>query len=57
MKVKDDVEYLAAATDMNFDADQRAPEEYPKFKVYGPKNHTLNGVWDQSPQILGTWTL
>ena len=21
------------------------------------KNHTLNGIWDENPQILGTWTL
>ena len=23
--------------------------KYPRFKVFGPKNHTLNGIWDQSP--------
>ena len=31
--------------------------KYPMFKVSGPKNHVLNGFWDQSPQILGTCTL
>ena len=24
--------------------------KYPKFEVSGPKRHTLNGVWDQSPE-------
>ena len=23
--------------------------KYPIFKASGPKNHTLNGFWDQSP--------
>ena len=23
----------------------------------GLKNHTLDGIWDQSPEIFGTWTL
>ena len=31
--------------------------KYPIFKDSGPKNHTLDGFWDQRPQILGTWTL
>ena len=31
--------------------------KYPIFEVSGSKNHTLNGVWDQRPQILGTLTL
>ena len=31
--------------------------EYPIFKDSGPKYHTLNGIWDQSAEILGTWTL
>ena len=22
---------------------------YPLFKDSGPENHTLNGIWDQSP--------
>ena len=34
----------------------RGPK-YPTFKVPGPRNHALNGFWDQSPQILDTWTL
>ena len=31
--------------------------KYPRFKDSGPKNHSLNGIWNQSPEILGTWTL
>ena len=31
--------------------------KYPIFKDFGSKNHTLNGVRDRSPYILGTWTL
>ena len=31
--------------------------KYPRFQVFGSKNHTLNGFWDQSPSILATWTL
>ena len=31
--------------------------KYQTFKVSGSNNHTLNGLWDQGPQILGTWTL
>ena len=31
--------------------------KYPIFEVSDPKNHTLNGIWGQSPEILGTWTL
>ena len=30
---------------------------YPIFEVSGSQNPTLNGIWDQSPEILGTWTL
>ena len=26
-------------------------------KDSGLKDHTLDGIWDQSPSILGTWTL
>ena len=29
----------------------------PRFKDSGSKIHTLRGIWDQKPQILGTWTL
>ena len=29
----------------------------PIFEVSGSKNHTLNGIWDQKPQIVGTWAL
>ena len=38
---------------------QRIPgkSKYPIFEVSGSKNHTLNGIWDQRPQIFGTWTL
>ena len=31
--------------------------KYPIFGDSGSKNHALNGMWDQSPSILGTWTL
>ena len=31
--------------------------KYPIFGVSGSKNHTVNGIWDQRPQMLGTWTL
>ena len=31
--------------------------KYPIFKESGPKNHTHNGRWDQSPSILSTWAL
>ena len=31
--------------------------KYPIFEVSGSKSHTLNGIWDQRPSILGTWTL
>ena len=31
--------------------------KYPIFEVSGPQNHTLNGFWNQKPQMLGTWTL
>ena len=31
--------------------------KYTIFEVCGPKHHTLNGFWDKSPYILGTWTL
>ena len=27
------------------------------FEDSGSKKHTLNGLWDQSPKILGTWIL
>ena len=27
------------------------------FEVSGSTNHTLNAIWDQRPEILGTWTL
>ena len=30
---------------------------YPMFQVSGSQNNILNGIWDQSPEILGTWTL
>ena len=30
---------------------------YPIFQDSGLKNHTLIGIWDQSPSILGTQTL
>ena len=29
--------------------------KYPIFEVSGPNNHTLNGFWDQRPEVLGTW--
>ena len=29
----------------------------PIFKDSGPKNHTPNGLWDQRPDMLGTWAL
>ena len=31
--------------------------KYTVFEDSGPKNHTLNGFWDQSPYKLGTWPL
>ena len=31
--------------------------KYPISKDSDPKNHTLNGFWEQSPGILGTWAL
>ena len=31
--------------------------KYPLFGVSGPKHPTLNGLWDPSPSILGTWSL
>ena len=31
--------------------------KYPSFKVPGPKHRTLNDIWGQGSQILGTWTL
>ena len=31
--------------------------KYPLFQDSGSKCHTLNGFWDQSPYMLGTWTL
>ena len=31
--------------------------KYPIFEVSGSRNHTLNGIWGQTPQMLGTWTL
>ena len=31
--------------------------QHPIFKDSGPQNHTLNGCWEQSPQILGIWIL
>ena len=31
--------------------------KYPIFEVSRPQNHTINGFWDERPQILGTWTL
>ena len=31
--------------------------KYPTFKDSDPKNHILNGFWDQSPSIANTWTL
>ena len=34
-------------------ADPRG-SKYPAFKVARPRNHIFNGIWDQSPQILGT---
>ena len=27
------------------------------IRILVPQNHALNGFWDQSPYILGTWTL
>ena len=30
---------------------------YPILKDSGPKDHPLNGFWDQGPYMLGTWTL
>ena len=30
--------------------------KYPIFKDSGPKNHTHNGLWDQSPSIWSTDT-
>ena len=35
---------------------QRRGSKDPIFQLSGPKNHTLNGFWSQSPSILGTWT-
>ena len=31
--------------------------KYPIFNDSGPKNHSGHGIWNQSPHILGTWTL
>ena len=31
--------------------------KYPIFKDSGPKYHQEYGLWNQKPQILGTWTL
>ena len=31
--------------------------KYPILKDSGPKSHLGYGFWDQSPSILGTWTL
>ena len=31
--------------------------KYPIFKAFGPRIHTLNSFWEQSPLIFGTWTL
>ena len=31
--------------------------KYPILKGSGSKDHPLHGFWDQSPQILGAWTL
>ena len=31
--------------------------KYPMFEASGPKYHTLDGIWDKRPSILGTWTL
>ena len=40
-------------------SDSRNPEgpstQYLRTLV--SKNHTLSCIWDQSPEILGTWTL
>ena len=40
---------------------KRIPEgpesKSPIFKDSAPKNHAVNGFWDQSPFIFGTWTL
>ena len=30
--------------------------KYPIFEDSGSKNQT-NGIWDQRPEVLGTWTL
>ena len=45
-------------------ASKEGPNKAPKMAIQVPnisglwsKNHTLNGFCDQSPQILGTWTL
>ena len=31
--------------------------KHPIFEVSGSKNHTIDCIWKQEPQILGTWTL
>ena len=31
--------------------------KYSIFKDSGPKSHLGYGLWDQSPEIMGTWTL
>ena len=31
--------------------------KYLTFEASGSKNHTFDGCWDQSPEILGIWTL
>ena len=31
--------------------------KYSIFKASGPKTHTFHGIWDQSPEMLATWTL
>ena len=36
---------------------QSRASKYPIFEVSGSKNHTPNGIWDQSPWSICTWTL
>ena len=31
--------------------------QVPNIEGHGPKNHPLNGFWNQGPEILGTWIL
>ena len=38
-------------------ASESRGSKYQIFKDSGSKSHTPNGFWDQSPGILGTWTL